>query len=104
MISYPFVVEPPRTQIVIHAVTARLRVTEVASHELRRRYGRSNLSAVRDGVRVLRTIVRERMSGSAGDGWEPDLPPVWLPATPRRVDGFRRPERAVAAEVPEAVL
>lgn len=36
-----------------------LRVTEVASFEDERRFGESNLSATRDGLRVLRTIVHE---------------------------------------------
>ena len=43
------------------------------SHESERIHGTSNLSAVRDGTRVLRTIMRERMrrSPEAGDGWRP---------------------------------
>ena len=42
---------------------ARLLVTEVPSFEHRRLYGASNLRALRDGWRVLRIIVRERLTG-----------------------------------------
>lgn len=37
-----------------------LKITEVASFEEERRFGTSNLSATRDGLRVLRTIVDEK--------------------------------------------
>lgn len=50
------------TEIAIHAVKAGLRIAEVPSVESPRRYGASNLHALRDGNRVLRTIVRERLS------------------------------------------
>jgi hypothetical protein len=50
------------TEIAIHAIKAGLRIAEVPSVESPRRYGSSNLRAVRDGQRVLRTITRERMS------------------------------------------
>jgi glycosyltransferase involved in cell wall biosynthesis len=50
------------TEIAIHAIKAGLRIAEVPSVESPRRYGTSNLRAVRDGQRVLRTIARERMS------------------------------------------
>jgi glycosyltransferase involved in cell wall biosynthesis len=49
------------TEIVIHALRAKLRITEVPSMELERLSGVSNLHTVRDGLRVLRTIVRERL-------------------------------------------
>jgi glycosyltransferase involved in cell wall biosynthesis len=48
------------TQIAIRALKANLQIGEVASLESPRRYGESNLSAVRDGWRVLHTLVRER--------------------------------------------
>lgn len=51
------------TQINIRAALAELPTVEVASLEHSRISGNSNLNAVRDGVRVLRTIVRERVSG-----------------------------------------
>lgn len=49
------------TELVVHALKADLRIAEVPSTELPRRYGTSNLHALRDGQRVLRTLVRERL-------------------------------------------
>lgn len=48
------------TALNVRAARARLRVVEVPSYEGRRGYGDSNLHPVRDGLRVLRTMVRER--------------------------------------------
>jgi glycosyltransferase involved in cell wall biosynthesis len=45
------------TEIVVHAMRAGLRVVEVPSFESERHFGKSNLHAVRDGVRVLRTLL-----------------------------------------------
>ncbi len=50
------------TELVVHAVKANLRIAEVASMELPRRSGMSNLHTFRDGQRVLRTLVRERVT------------------------------------------
>jgi glycosyltransferase involved in cell wall biosynthesis len=50
------------TQLVLSAVKAKLQIAEVPSVELPRRAGKSNLSAFRDGRRVLDTILRERRS------------------------------------------
>ena len=50
------------TEIVVRACKAELRIIEVPSFESARRYGVSNLSAWRDGRRVLRTLLRERVS------------------------------------------
>ncbi|QDY76044.1 glycosyltransferase family 2 protein [Streptomyces qinzhouensis] len=44
----------------IRVVKAGLRVQEVPSHEYVRIHGVSNLSAVRDGLRVLRVILKEK--------------------------------------------
>ncbi|MFF3440185.1 glycosyltransferase family 2 protein [Streptosporangium sp. NPDC002721] len=44
----------------IRAAQAGLVIREVPSHERSRIHGASNLHAVRDGLRVLRTILRER--------------------------------------------
>ncbi|MGO4426905.1 glycosyltransferase family 2 protein, partial [Streptomyces sp. MCAF7] len=44
----------------IRVVKAGLRVQEIPSHEYERIHGVSNLRAVRDGLRVLRVILRER--------------------------------------------
>ncbi|MFH8618538.1 glycosyltransferase family 2 protein [Streptomyces sp. NPDC017979] len=44
----------------IRVVKAGLRVQEVPSHEYVRIHGVSNLSAVRDGIRVLKVILKEK--------------------------------------------
>ncbi|CDR12406.1 glycosyltransferase family 2 protein [Streptomyces iranensis] len=44
----------------IRVVKAGLRVQEIPSHEYERIHGASNLRAVRDGLRVLKVILRER--------------------------------------------
>ncbi|GAA1363295.1 hypothetical protein GCM10009612_41600 [Streptomyces beijiangensis] len=44
----------------IRVVKAGLRVQEVPSHEYNRIHGTSNLSAVRDGIRVLKVILTEK--------------------------------------------
>jgi glycosyltransferase involved in cell wall biosynthesis len=46
-------------EMTVRALLAGLRIAEVPSFELPRRSGRSNLNAVRDGRRVLRTVLRE---------------------------------------------
>ncbi|WP_310728784.1 glycosyltransferase family 2 protein [Streptomyces sp. N2A] len=47
----------------IRVVKAGLRVQEIPSHEYPRIHGDSNLRAVRDGLRVLKVIARERGAG-----------------------------------------
>jgi hypothetical protein len=49
-------------ELALRAVKAGLKVSEVASVELGRRAGSSNLNAFRDGRRVLRTILRQRLA------------------------------------------
>jgi glycosyltransferase involved in cell wall biosynthesis len=49
----------------IRAIRAGLVVAEVPSYEHPRIFGTSRLNAVRDGWRVLRTILRERLRGGA---------------------------------------
>jgi glycosyltransferase involved in cell wall biosynthesis len=49
------------TLINVRIAKAGLRVSEVPSYEGLRIHGASNLNAIRDGWRVLRTIVRERL-------------------------------------------
>jgi glycosyltransferase involved in cell wall biosynthesis len=46
----------------LRALRADLRIVEVPSFEAERIHGTSNLRAVRDGIRVLRAILRERFS------------------------------------------
>ena len=48
------------TLLNVRILKAGLRVAEVGSFESERISGASNLRAVRDGCRVLRTIIRER--------------------------------------------
>lgn len=47
------------TQMSVKALGTGLRVAEVPSFEFRRLHGKSNLRTVRDGWRVLKTILRE---------------------------------------------
>jgi glycosyltransferase involved in cell wall biosynthesis len=47
------------TLLTLRAARARLGIVEVPSYEHLRIHGESNLNAVRDGLRVLRTIARE---------------------------------------------
>lgn len=75
------------TEMVLRAVKAGLRIAEVPSLELPRRSGESNLNAMRDGMRVLRTVLAERKAGrstpappvaaipavAGGDGAAPQL-------------------------------
>ncbi|GGO79520.1 glycosyltransferase family 2 protein [Nonomuraea cavernae] len=48
----------------VRAAQAGLVIAEVPSHERSRIHGESNLHAVRDGWRVLKTIMRERFRGA----------------------------------------
>ncbi|WP_308286486.1 glycosyltransferase family 2 protein [Streptomyces griseorubiginosus] len=48
------------TEMIVHALRSGLRIAEVPSLELPRRNGRSNLHAITDGRRVLRTLISER--------------------------------------------
>jgi glycosyltransferase involved in cell wall biosynthesis len=53
-------------EMVVRAMHAGLRIAEVPSLELPRRTGKSNLRSIRDGIRVLRTVVRDHRSGVTG--------------------------------------
>jgi len=55
------------TLINIRVFNAALRIAEVASYESERLYGVSNLSPIRDGFRVLRTIAVEQKNRGAGN-------------------------------------
>jgi len=64
------------TLINIRVARARLAVAEIPSMEHERLFGESNLNAVRDGLRVLRTIVRERVRRTRTnhpDAWRPQF-------------------------------
>lgn len=64
------------TEINIKARKARLRIIEVPSHESDRLYGESNLKPLRDGLRVLWTIIRERLRPVEDGLWEDASVPV----------------------------
>jgi glycosyltransferase involved in cell wall biosynthesis len=51
------------TLINVRVAMAGLNVAEVPSFERQRLFGQSNLNATRDGIRVLRTLLRERLHG-----------------------------------------
>ncbi|MFI9114576.1 glycosyltransferase family 2 protein [Streptomyces venezuelae] len=53
------------TLINIRVVKAGLKVQEVPSHEYNRIHGVSNLNAVRDGIRVLKVILKEKAVSKA---------------------------------------
>jgi glycosyltransferase involved in cell wall biosynthesis len=52
------------TLIGIRAHRAGLRIAEVPCFEATRIHGESNLHALKDGLRIFRTIVKERLRGS----------------------------------------
>ena len=52
------------TLINIRALKGKLKIVEVASFESERVHGESNLRAIPDGWRILKTIIRERLSRS----------------------------------------
>jgi Glycosyl transferase family 2 len=54
------------TEMVVASLNSGLRITEVPSYELPRRYGESNLNAASDGTRVLTTLLRRRLSRFPG--------------------------------------
>ena len=53
-------------EMTVRAIQAGLRVAEVPSLELPRRAGESNLHAIRDGFRVLKTVLRYHRTGLSG--------------------------------------
>lgn len=69
------------TEMTVRALRTGLRVTEVPSYEAPRRYGTSHLNAMRDGMRVLRTLLRER----------PRPRPAWSEAPARAEPRFVSP-------------
>lgn len=54
------------TEIVVNSLRRGLRITEVPSREAQRLNGVSHLHPVRDGMRVLSTILRSRFSRTTG--------------------------------------
>jgi hypothetical protein len=55
----------------IRAAEAKLRIHEVPSHERPRQHGTSNLSAIRDGLRILRVIGEEKTKAIGRRGAKP---------------------------------
>jgi glycosyltransferase involved in cell wall biosynthesis len=53
-------------EMTVRAMQAGLRIAEVPSLEMPRRTGESNLHAIRDGLRVLKTVVRQHHNGMSG--------------------------------------
>jgi glycosyltransferase involved in cell wall biosynthesis len=66
------------TVISVRAAKAKLKIAEVPSHEHERICGVSNLNAWRDGKRVLKTILRERVRRlpQPNDDWQPQYDEV----------------------------
>ena len=53
-------------EMTVRAMRSGLRIAEVPSLEMPRRAGQSNLRAIRDGARVLRTVMHDHRSGVSG--------------------------------------
>jgi glycosyltransferase involved in cell wall biosynthesis len=47
-------------ELYLRASRAKLKIAELPSFENKRVYGKSNLNSIRDGSRILKTIIRER--------------------------------------------
>ena len=60
----------------IRAARAGLRVHEVPSHEYSRMHGLSNLHIVKDGWRIAKVIVGERLSRAAGPSYRSAVSPA----------------------------
>lgn len=52
-------------EMTVRAMQAGLRIAEVPSLEMPRRAGKSNLHAIRDGIRVLKTVLRHKKAGKS---------------------------------------
>ena len=64
-------------QLIARATRLGARVTEAPSFESERMFGHSNLNTFRDGWRVLRTLMRERIRRSrSATPYKVDLPPA----------------------------
>jgi len=50
-------------ELYLRAARARLKIAEIPSFENKRIYGASRLNSIRDGSRILKTILRERFRG-----------------------------------------
>ncbi|HET9073268.1 MAG TPA: glycosyltransferase family 2 protein, partial [Solirubrobacteraceae bacterium] len=100
-------------ELICSAIKAGLCISEVPSMELQRRAGESNLNAWKDGKRVLKTLLKERIrplqrrdhAAAAikltGALVPAHSSPEWLPAGS---DQRRWAERALADEVMEVLI
>ena len=77
------------TVINVRVAKAGLNVAEVPSQERDRIHGLSNLSAWRDGTRILKTIVRERIRRlpAPNDSWHPSFREVTVLSGHREFQG-----------------
>jgi len=69
------------TMMNVRALKIGLKVAEVPSFESHRIHGESNLHTIPDGMRVLRTIIKERLSGPVRSVAPMPAPVVVLPVT-----------------------
>lgn len=83
------------TLLTVRVAMLGMRVTEVASYELDRLHGRSNLHACRDGLRVLRTIAAERRLFASKASSRGALPEPWLRFRSTEVEDEQAPVAAV---------
>jgi glycosyltransferase involved in cell wall biosynthesis len=82
------------TIINTRAAKSGLRITEVPSFEFERIFGQSNLNTWRDGFRVLRAMIVERINGK---GSSPDRrPPLFFAPMPSVRSDLRAPAMADA--------
>jgi len=90
------------TLINCRVAAAGLQIHEVPSLELSRVYGESNLHAVRDGLRVLRTILTERLRRHLRHAQVPAADAVPGAAAAVAADAHERDERRRTADVAQA--
>jgi RNA polymerase sigma factor (sigma-70 family) len=80
----------------IRAARAGLIIHEVPSHESPRIFGASNLHTVRDGWRILKVIVRERLGGPREGARRPAAPVHAVAPVPSAVQAHRAAKPAAA--------
>ena len=85
----------------IRAAKAGLRIHEIPSHESPRIFGASNLHTVRDGWRILKVIMRERLGGPREGARRPVAPLHAVVPVPSAVPAHRAANAAaVTSGVP----
>jgi len=91
------------TEIVVCSVKAGLRIAEVPSFESPRRHGASNLHALRDGLRVLSTLLHRRVSHYPGRLHNPWTQPGCAITPANRAIATTRPETVTSQATGEAM-